>query len=121
MNDAVIELTDVVVSLTVTEMLKQGVELHIPSALTKYESVNCGVILSDVPLPIKAPPQELEYQNQFAAVPIVPPDIPSAVESPRQIMVFVPVTVIAVLELSFTKIVMLKQLVVLHIPSALVK
>ena len=38
-EDAVIELTDVVVSLTVIKILRQEVELHIPSALTKYEPV----------------------------------------------------------------------------------
>ena len=35
LKDAITELADVVVSFTVTERLTHGVELHVPSALTK--------------------------------------------------------------------------------------
>ena len=120
-EDAEIELTDVVVSFTVTKILRQVVVLQIPSALTKYESVICGVIWRDVPLPRNDPPQEVEYQNQSAAVPVIPPVIPVDVESPMHIKVLVAEIAIAAVELSFTWIEMLKQLVVLQIPSALVK
>ena len=70
---------------------------------------------------MNVPPHELEYQNQSAPVPVVPPEMSSEDEFPRQMIVWLPETIIAAVELSLTVIVTLEQLVVLHIPSALAK
>ena len=61
------------------------------------------------------------YQFQSAEVPNNPPVIPRVVELPWQIVENTVVADIAETEVSFTVIILLTQIVVLHIPSALTK
>ena len=73
------------------------------------------------PFPSEFPPHEPLYQCQVADVPKLPPVIPRVVEKLSQIVDWLAVTELATSELSFTVIAIIKQFVVLQIPSALIK
>ena len=76
---------------------------------------------NEEPVPSTVPPHKPEYQLQAPPVPRLPPVIPNVVDVPSQIVVSVAVIEDAWAELVLTVIVMLAQIVVLHIPSALTK
>ena len=90
-----------------------------PSALTKYSVVTVGLTVIVGPLLTKVPPQAPLYQFQIPAVPKEPPVIPRVVEALSQIVDKLAVAVMAGVDSVFTITVILKHVVVLHVPSAL--
>jgi hypothetical protein len=79
-----------------------------------------GVTVILDPVPAAVPPQVPLYHFQLAPVPRLPPLTLSVVLLPRQ-MVVVPVMPVAGTEVSLTVTVMLRQMVVLQVPSARTK
>ena len=72
-----------------------------------------------VPFPSYNPPQLPLYQLQTEPTPNEPPDNTKVEDEPVQIVDGVPFAILAGVALVFKVIIVLKQLVVLHIPSAL--
>ena len=107
------------VSATVNVKLPQGVELQLPSALTKYVYVPglTGFTVSVFPVPWSVPPQLPEYHFQLAAVPKVPPFTVKVLVDPRQIEPDPDID--PGFDTSRTLMVMLTHFVVLQLPSAL--
>ena len=97
------------------------VVLHVFSALTKYSEETVGYITIELFIPAVVPPQEPEYQFHIAPDPAWPPEIPRITESVVQIVVFEARIESAGEEFVWIRIVVLKQFVVLHNPSALAK
>jgi hypothetical protein len=64
------------------------------------------------------PPHEPLYQYQSAPVPRIPPEVLKFVEPPSHMVDKVAIIELAEVELSFTVILILTQLVVLQVPSA---
>jgi len=79
-----------------------------------------GLTVIPVPVPADVPPHEPEYHLQLPPVPKLPPVKPNAVLCPKQI-VDVPVIAVAGTEVSRTVTVILRQIVLLQVPSALRK
>ena len=69
----------------------------------------------------KVPPQEVEYQFQLAPAPKVPPATDNMLRFPGQTVAGEPIAAAGVVDKLSTRIVILTQLVVLQVPSALTK
>ena len=107
---------------TVTVVLTHVVGApQIPSALTKNVVLTDGVTVIAEPFPRIVPPQEAEYQNQFAPDPKNPPETDNIEDTPGQTEEGVEADDKAGIEKLFTIINLLKQNVVLQIPSTLMK
>lgn len=80
-----------------------------------------GEKVAEVPVAIEVPPQLPSYHFQLAPAPRKPPDKETLVVCPRQIVAAVVLAEVAGLEVSLRLMVMLRQMVLLQIPSALTK
>ena len=83
-----VNITELVETLfTVIVICSQEVVLHMPSALTKYSVVTVGLTEGAEPATSSVPPHEPLYQYQFAPDPELPPETPSVVVLPWQMVV----------------------------------
>ncbi len=80
-------------------------------------TVDVGLTVILVPLPMDVPPQLLLYHFHSALLPKFPPLTRSVTDEPTQIESAVDRILIGAVEKLFTKIVLLKQAVVLQVPS----
>ena len=78
-----------------------------------------GLTLILDPAPTDVPPQDPEYHFHEAPVPKEPPLTESVVMSPLQMVEGLAVADVGAVDEELTVMVMLLQLVVLHVPSAL--
>ena len=108
-------------SSTVIVVLTHTVVLQVPSARTKYVVVINGFTASVGPELIKVPPQEVAYQFQLAPAPKLPPATDNMLRSPGQTVEGELIAAAGAAERFSTRIVILTQLVVLQVPSALTK
>ena len=115
-----IDVAGTEVSRTTTVTGKHAVLLQVPSARTKYVVVVAGATVRLLPVPTEVPPQLPLYQRHVAPVPKLPLFMLKVVFLPRQIVVG-PTTVVAGKDVSCTFTVKLRQIVLLHVPSALTK
>jgi hypothetical protein len=104
------------VNVTVIVVLKQVVELQIPSALTKYVVVTVGLRTRAAPEFAYVTPHEPEYQTQIAEVPKVPPEILRFELVPEQIEEGLAAKEVGPTDKVFKVIVVFTQRVVLHVP-----
>ena len=102
-------------------MLEHVVVLQVPSALKKYVVVVTGEKVLLLPENRYIPPQEPEYQFQFAPVPRLPPVNERVDDDPEHRFGGFALTDEEAVETKLTVTVELTQLVVLYVPSALTK
>ena len=92
---------------------------QIPSALTKEVVGDVGLTLIEFPEPIIVPnPQPPAYQNQLSPGARTPPETVKVERLPGQTFRLVAFTNVGAVEIGSTIIVVEKQVVVLHGPSA---
>ena len=80
-----------------------------------------GLTVIVLPFPIGVPPQLLEYHSQVALEPSEPPETLSKQMSPGQIVLNEGIIAVGAEDRSCVFMVILMQLVVLQVPSALAK
>lgn len=71
-----------------------------------------------LPVPTLVPPQLPRYQRQLPPVPKLPPDTLNVVDEPEQIVLLLALAEVARIEFVRTVIVLVRQAVVLQVPSA---